>query len=334
MIRRNGGSDKTGGMKKWLRDTWANIRSSAEWWPAFAMMAALTALVVMLIFGFVPLWFPEEWKWGKDEMSILKRMKFAGYLVGGVFFIWQLEIMWRLEISRYLATALGKTAASGEKCDIIERYKNAFEHLAHETDSMQTGGIHILHHIAKEEEEEHKETVLEALLMYLQKITAEKEDPVNQTVMAIWDALFARRGEKPLFDAVDLSHVNLKGIGLGEMLLFPYNLSTINGARELDLTGAFFESANLSGADMSHSVCDGTIFNHAACVGTRFKEVTFKGASFIDADLREADFRKSNITGEQLLWAKTLYKAKLPPAVRKEIMRVSPRLLDKPDEDK
>ncbi len=388
-----GGSDKIGGMKKGLRDTWANIRSRTEWWSVFVMiLTALAALAVMLIFGFVPLWFPKEWEWGKDEMSILERMKFAAYLVGGVFLIWQLRI------SNRRATALEKTAASGEKGNITERFKNAIEHLADEMDSVQIGGIYTLYHVAKEAAE-YKETVLKILLAHLRKIMVRKENPDDQVVMAILDALFARRGEKPLFESIDLSYVNLKKIGLRGPSLFPYNLSTISGAMDLDLTGAWLLEVDLSGADMSHSVCekttfyfavcvgtkfhyatfngasfdgascngascngasfcgasfddasfvgtdlseadmshsvcDGTIFNHAVCVGTWFKEVTFKGASFIGTDLSEANFRESNITAEQLLEAKTLYKAKLPDAVREEIMRERPRLLDKPDEDK
>ena len=392
-----------------LSDTWANIRSRTKWWSVFVMiLTALTALAVMLIFGFVPLWFPKEWEWGKDEMSILERMKFAAYLVGGVFLIWQLQI------SNRRAKALETTAASGEKGNITERFKNAIEHLADEKDSMQIGGIYTLYHVAKEAKE-YKETVLKILLAHLRKITSGEEKPAaNRVVTTILDALFARRGEKPLFEAVDLSYVNLKESRLGEMSPFGCNLGTIYGAIELDLTGAYFKYALLSGADMSHSVCDGTIFDRTVCVGTRFEEVTFKGASFIDADLSEADmscaickrtnfngavcvetgfysvrfngasfidadlseadmlcaicertnfngavcvgtwfkevtfkgasfigtdlrgadFSKSNITAEQLRRAKTLYKAKLPDAVREEIMRESPQLFDKPDEDK
>ena len=351
-----GGSDKIGGMKKGLRNTWANIRSSAEWWSAFVMiLTGLTALAVMFIFGFVPLWFPEEW--GKDEMSILERMKFAAYLVGGVFLIWQLRI------SNRRATALEKTAASGEKGNITERFKNAIEHLAHDNASVQTGGIYTLYHVAKEAEE-YKETVLKILLAHLRKITVEKEEPVDQIVMAILDALFAHQDEKPLFDAVDLSYINLKKIGRKGPSLFPYDLSTIGPAMDLDLTGAYFGDAHLSGANMSFAICEGTIFNRSLCVETGFHYATFNGAScngasfddasfddascngasfygasfdgasFIDADLSEADFLESNITAKQLLEAKTLYKAKLPDAVREKIMRESPRLLDKPDEDK
>ncbi len=293
-------------------------------WPVSDMI--LAALAVMGIIGFAPLLLPKEWM--APDTSVLQRLQFAAYLVGGGFLIWQLRI------SNRRATALEKTAASGEKGNITERFKNAIEHLADDNGSVQTGGIYTLYHVAKEAAE-YKETVLKILLAHLRKITAEKEEPVDQVVMAIWDALFARRGEKPLFEAVDLSYVNLKGIGLRGMRPFFYNLSTIGRAMDLDLTGAWFGSANLSGAHISFAICERTNFNHAVCVGTHFYFIKkFENASFIDADLSEANFLESNITAEQLLGAKTLYKAKLPDAVRKEIMRERPRLLDKPDEDK
>ena len=295
-----------------------------EQWPVSDMI--LAALAVMGIIGFAPLLLPKEWM--APDTSVLQRLQFAAYLVGGGFLIRQLQI------SNRRAKALEETAAHGKKGNITERFKNAIEHLADKMDSVQIGGIYTLYHVAKEAAE-YKETVLKILLAHLRKITAGEEKPAtNRVVMAIWDTLFVRRGEKPLFKAVDLSYVNLKGSSLVEMSSFGYNLGTIYSAVDLDLTGAYFKYAHLSGADMSFAICEGTTFDRAFCVETGFYAVRFNGASFIDADLRKADFRNSNITAEQLLEAKTLYKAELPDAVRKEIMRVSPRLLDKPDEDK
>ena len=63
--------------------------SSGGWSVSAIIWTVLAAAAVMGIVGFVPLWFPEEWKWGKDEMSIRKRMGFAVSLVGSGLVAWK-----------------------------------------------------------------------------------------------------------------------------------------------------------------------------------------------------------------------------------------------------
>ena len=300
--------------------------NSGGGWSALAII--LVALAVIGIFGFGPLWFPEEWKWGEKEMSILERMKFAAYVVGGML------VLRQLGISNRRASAAEKNARLVEKGNITERFKNAIEFLADKSESVQIGGIYTLYHVAKEAEE-YKEAVLKILLAHLRKIMAEAKKPDNnRVVIAIWDALFVRKDEKPLFETVDLSYVNLKEIGSGEITPYFYNLSTIRSKNNLDITGAIFTHAHLNGAHLWFSICEGTIFDNASCVGTSFFGVNkFQGARFINTDLTKAKFHHSNITAQQLLRAKTLYGAKLPPNVREKIMRDRPQLLDKPSEE-
>ena len=297
--------------------------NSGDRWSTSDMIWA--GLATMGVIGFAPLLLPNEWT--ADDSPILQRLQFAAYMVGGGFLIWQLRI------SNRRATAAEKTAALIEKGNITERFKSAIEHLANANDSVQIGGIYTLYHIAKEAKE-YKEAVLKILIAHLRKTLAENAETPREpsrVAVAIVDALFARSGETPLFKAVDLSFANMQEFGWGEIHLFHYNLSTIHHAYGLNIAGAYFGGTHLRRANLAHAICKNTYFNGAECVGTNFGSISdFCGANFKDADLTDANFEDSSITAQQLLKAKTLYRAKLPPNVREEIMRERPRLLDSP----
>ena len=302
----------------------AKVNSGDRWSTSDMIWAGLATMGVI---GFAPLLLPNEWT--ADDSSVLQRLQFAAYMVGGGFLIWQLRI------SNRRATAAEKTATLIEKGNITERFKSAIEHLANTSDSVQIGGIYTLYHIAKEAKE-YKEAVLKILIAHLRKTLAENTETPrrpSRVAVAIMDALFARKGETPLFEAVNLSFINMKEFGWSqsEIHLFDYNLSTIQYAFDLNITGVFFGSADLRGANLAHAICENTNFSWATCIGTLFVYVDhFDGAQFDGADLTDANFEDSSITAQQLLKAKTLYRAKLPPNVREEIMRERPRLLDSP----
>ena len=302
----------------------AKVNSGDRWSTSDMIWAGLATMGVI---GFAPLLLPNEWTAG--DSSVLQRLQFAAYMVGGGFLIWQLRI------SNRRATAAEKTAALIEKGNITERFKSAIEHLANTSDSVQIGGIYTLYHIAKEAKE-YKEAALKILIAHLRKTLAENAetpDKPSRVVIAIVDALFARRDETPLFAAVNMSFMNMKKFGWSssEIHLFHYNLSTIHNAYGLNITGAYFGSTLLDGANLARAICENTDFISAECVGTNFSGISnFRGADFEDADLTNANFLDSGITAQQLLKAKTLYRAKLPPNVREKIMRERPRLLDSP----
>ena len=351
------------GMKKWFRDAFLpryrrcqrELTSCVQWTREKVMRVVNSAVDPILLAGF----FLFSWlaydtysglgKLGEDESArVLEWLKFYAYLVGGIVLIWQVRI------SNRRAVALEKTAALGEKGNITERFKSAIEHLAHEMDSVQIGGIYTLYHVAKEAEE-YRDAVLKILLAHLRKITAGKESvDGNEVVIAIMDALFAKTGESPLFDKVDLSRVNLMNFW-GPTLGRDRNLGLISKANHLNLTDAYFASsnltgaklsgailrrtdftfANISGADFSHAVIgEGTTFARAICVGASFSDAMFFENTLFDwADLTNADFLNSKISAQQLLKAKTLYGVELDDHIREEIMRRKPELLlDPPTE--
>ena len=318
-------------IKAWSDVIFGKVNSGTKWSNSEMILAGLA---VMGVIGFTPLLLPNEWI--DPDASVVERLQFAAYLIGGGFLVWQLRI------SNRRASAAEKNAQLVEKGNITERFKNAIEFLADKSESVQIGGIYTLYHVAKEAEE-YKEAVLKILLAHLRKITAREENPINRVVMAIWDALFVPRGKKPLFEEVDLSFMNLKNIGqIGQgdaPIMYYYNLSTINAKANLNITDAYFGTAHLDKAVLWYATCEGTVFDDASCIGTNFFAVQkFQRARFINTDLTKANFLASSITAEQLLKARTLYQATLPPDVHKEILRRKPELLDppadSPDEEK
>ena len=171
-------------IKAWSDVIFGKVISGTKWSNSEMILAGLA---VMGVIGFTPLLLPNEWI--DPDASVVERLQFAAYLIGGGFLVWQLRI------SNRRASAAEKNAQLVEKGNITERFKNAIEFLADKSESVQIGGIYTLYHVAKEAEE-YKEAVLKILLAHLRKITAREENPINRVVMAIWDALFVPRGKK------------------------------------------------------------------------------------------------------------------------------------------
>ena len=159
-----------GGVKKWLCKIYG---ATCRHKRTAGIVAAVLAF--LLVMGLIPavLW-PDEAK-----TLVLEWLQFAAYLVGAVFVVQQLRI------SNRRATALEKTASLGEKGNITERFKNAIEHLAHEMDSVQIGGIYTLYHVAREAEE-YKDAALKVLLAHLEKLRKGKKIPLTKSSSPFW----------------------------------------------------------------------------------------------------------------------------------------------------
>ena len=341
---------------RWLRDIWNKIRFRVES-GAFArvrqMARTMDWLAGLLFAGFLFVVYLAFDAYsglkgldGIEAERTLEWLKFYAYLAGGIVLIWQVRI------SNRRATALEKTAALGEKGNITERFKNAIEHLSHEKNSLQIGGIYTLYHVAKEATE-YREAVLKILLSRLREITKERTSASPEVVAAILDVLFAPKNKKPLFKSVDMSGVNLQGFLTPPSWAHQRNLGTIERAVDLNLSDTKWTSSKFAGAFMRRSICNNTSFwranlticnfsfaicnqadfSEAVCVGTSFFGIrNFEGVRFYGTNLSYADFCESSITAQQLLRARTLYKALLPARVRGEIMREKPQLLAPPTE--
>ena len=298
-------------IKAWCNALFAKMHSE-ENSPVPDMI--LAGLVIIGVIGFAPLLFPD--KWIGSDASVLKRLQFAAYLVGGAFLIWQLKI------SNRRATALEKTATLGEKGNITERFKNAIEHLGEGSESVRMGGIYGLYHVAVEAKKEYADTVKKILCAHAKLVMAkpgytEKEKPSNE-ITAILDVLFpidfsgGKRHADVLFEEVDISDWHLQGANVSYR-----NMKEMHGGN-VNLSGAIMHRANLRNATLSGADLSGAILSDAILSGAIFWQAILLGAE---------------VTVEQLLQARTLHEAQLDDHIREEIMRCKPELFDPPDEE-
>ena len=148
---------------------------------------------------------------------------------------------------------------------------------------------------------------------------------------------------------VNLKAANLKAANLEKADLYQAKLSNAK-LPSAELKGANLQRAELQATDLNKSDLRGTNLR-----GTNLRGADLRGADLLGADLRGADFKKTNLQGanlqganlqdadlmgaknlvvEQLLKAKTLYKAKLPDRIEEAIKQQKPELLKKPSSKK
>ena len=271
--------------------------------------------------------------------------KFAAYLVGGGLLVWQVRASSkRANAADKTAKAMQKTADSTEKGNIAERFKNAIEHLGHESPSVRMGGIYALHHIAQDEKE-YRERVFEILCAHIRETTTHCEYKpqaiptligyrgVRQPsieVQSILKLLFSENSIPGTYEGfcANLDYVNLEGAGL--------MYSNLETARFIgtNLQKVRFHSSNLQKVE----------FNGANLRGVYFPKAQLQEARFLDANLENSYFKKSNLQGAdlggaknltagQLLSAKTLYQAKMDRELKMIIKYNKPELLEKPKTD-
>ena len=299
------------------------------WSVPAIICAVLAAAAVMGICGFAPLWFPEKWGWGKDEMSILERMKFAAYVVGGGL------VMWQLQISNRRSTALEKTAALGEKGNITERFKNAIEHLGSDSESIRMGGIYGLYHVARESSE-YADTVLKILCAHAKLIMAKpgyaEKNPLPNEIATILDVLFPvtsneNQNVEILFKKVNASnwdlhcadvssrnmkHIDGVGVNLSQAKLSNANLSSAY-LPKINLLKAFLMEANLSRAFMPQANLEETNLSGANLSGTNLRAASLFGATLSAANLSEANLYDAHLPMAVLVGA-NLHRANLSAA--------------------
>ncbi len=148
----------------------------------------------------------------------------------------------------------------------------------------------------------------------------------------------------------NLSGANLSGADLSRADLFRAELSRAD-LSYAELSRAYLSFADLSFADLSradlsraHLSFAHLSFAHFSRANLSFAYLSFahlsradlSGANLSFADLFRADLSGADLSGADLSEtdlseAKTLYKAKLPPEIGKELRKTHPKLFEKPD---
>ena len=270
--------------------------------------------------------------------------QFAAYLLGGLLFLTQIQASSkRAKAAEDTAAAMQKTANLTEKGNVVDRFKNAIEHLGHESPSIRLGGIYALHHIAQDEDG-YRERVFEILCAHIRAITTKEgyipESKVTLTkgtilpsieIKSILNLLFIQIPDREIYEGLraNLDDANLMRANL--------RASNLQNARffNADLQCAGFVYSNLQESRFYAANLYNALFIGAELQGTNFLHAILWNTNFTDANLQRADLSDAKkLTANQLLKAKTLYQAKLPDGMEAEIRQHKPELFENPNPEK
>ncbi|WP_319759551.1 pentapeptide repeat-containing protein [Maridesulfovibrio sp.] len=147
------------------------------------------------------------------------------------------------------------------------------------------------------------------------------------------------------FDNSDLSHANISMANMTASSFYKSNL------RQVLAIETQFKQSRLKKACLTNATLDGANFNKANLVQTNFTNATLTYANFSGANLENSDFTNTDLLGtcfhdsylvctnlasskrltaKQLYTVNTLYKAKLPKKIKKELRKAYPHLFEKP----
>ena len=298
-------------MRKW-KFVW-------DWLSAIAVVAVIAGTLIYF------------WHHASPEFA-----KFIGYIIGGGFVVCQIII------SNRRATAAEKTAESLEKGNVAERFKNAIEHLGHESVSVRLGGIYALHHIAQDEVN-YRERVFDILCAHIRETTTDGKykphrianssftQPSVEIESTLELLLGPQVGERTYTEfTIKLTGSNLEGLELG-IVDANYGYADLRG---VNLRGASLTFANFDGAKFLHADMQGADLENTNLSNVDFAHADLSDVNFEFANCQRCDFSKAkNLKGEQLLDVYSLHKAKLPWAVKEKIGEVNPNLFNPPPDD-
>ena len=306
----------------------------------------LTIAIAFIASAFI-LALPWTDKWFSHlSLARLELVKLLAYLAGGVLLVWQIRI------SNRRAMALEKNVHQGDETlnltrerNIIERFKNAVDHLGSKSPSVRMGGIYVLYGIAKaKESREYARDVLEILAAHLREQSG--KSGCSDEIKSIVRMLFPSYNEEQIFksedsqftleeislEGADLSYANLQNRGFFRVNLCRANLT---GAKlqdsvmcETSLEQATLRSAHMNGAELRRCSMGDADCQHIKLSGAELD----RGSTFLfaGADLSHADLRGACVDSSDLMEASTLYGAEMDDDVLEEIRAEKPELLEPP----
>ena len=299
------------------------LRAILEWVRAQTVLAILVALLVFFLAVFVIVGVSDPaWVYcflgmaeGTEKFRILE---FVGVGMGGVL------LAIGATIANRRAAAMEETNRGAEAGRQQERFKNAIEHLGHESDSVRMGGAYELFHLAQDtEDDDLRQTVLDILCAHIRRTTGEggyqeehKSEPSTE-IQSLLTLLFEQ--EHTVFKGcrIDLQRSWLNGAIL--------NRARLQGA---DLVGAYLQGtwlleAQLREAQLSEAQLQGARLSEAHLQEAWLSEAQLQGADLSRAhlqraDLFEAQLQRANLYSTQLqgadLSGAELQSASLPRA--------------------
>ncbi len=259
--------------------------------------------------------------------------KFVATVTGGLVALWQIRH------SNRRATAAEKSATLMAQGHVIEIFKNAVDHLGHQSASVRLGGIYSLQELAQHNDR-YRKRAFEVLAAHIREMASDDGERSSIEIENVLRILFAPQfGKNAYYDSrVDLSRVNLSGLQLRGLDMSNVNLAHANLSRififnshlkhtrlsEVNLQGARIHNTTLVNADLSFAKLNDAIFKN-----TDLSKAKFMFANCTNTDLVLA----KNLNAEMLMHAQTLHDAVLPEKIEAEIKSKKPKLFESPPID-
>ena len=168
-----------------------------------------------------------------------------------------------------------------------ERFRNAIEHLGHESDSVRLGGAYELFHLAQDTEDL-RQTVLDILCAHIRRTTSEDEYQKKHKVPEDVDPEEVEDVSKPSEEVQSLLN-----------LLFVQDHDVFKGLR-VDLGGSWMSGADLRIARLESAVLVGVHLQGADLTRANLQGVNLEGARLQGANLEGANLQRANVTWTQL----------------------------------
>ena len=297
----------------------------------FSLQHILIFLLVLLFSAFAAVMFSKNLCWISPYLGLTEKNKiltFLGIGMGGILLALQAVIANRraralendaraqADAANAQADATKEQAKANEKTESgqrQERFKNAIEHLGHQSVSVRLGGAYELFHLAKDTAHEAKDlrqTILDILCAHIRQTTREKEyqqkhpgEP-SEEVQSLLTLMFVEEHEVFKDCRINLQGSWLNGAKLPQARLQGANLVEVflqdAKLREAKLQGANLRGAFLLRVKLDSAHLHGARFGKAHLQGAFLERASLHGADLGGAEMQVAYLHRAQLQGASL----------------------------------
>ena len=285
-----------------------------QWVKTNPLLTILWSLLVVLLAVFIAVMVSENLCWISPYLGLTEKNKiltFLGIGMGGILLALQAVIAnRRAQAMVDAANAQAEANQNTEQGQRQERFKNAIEHLGHESVSVRLGGAYELFHLAKDTEDEDtdfRQTILDILCAHIRQTTGEavyQEKHMrrpSEEIQSLLTLLFTQG-----HDVFECLHSNLQGSWLNGADLSKADLRLADLSRshlqesfldEAYLQGASLISARMGGAYLVEAHLHDTFLCGVQLQGADLGNVQMLGAHLFDAQLQGVNLAKAQLQG-------------------------------------
>ena len=276
----------------------------------FSLKSGLIFLLVVLFSAFVAVMVSENLCWISPYLGLSDKNKiltFLGIGMGGILLALQAVIAnKRAQAMEDAANSQAEANQNTERGQRQERFKNAIEHLGHQSVSVRLGGAYELFHLAEDTTDEAKDlrqTVMDILCAHIRRTTGETEYRRNyafypsEEIQSLLTLMFVQEHE--VFKGC---RINLQGSWLNRASL---DRARLRGAilDATSLQGAILTGAHLQGSVLVMTRLNGAYLTSACLQGTVLMNTYLEQAILVGARLQGAVFQETHLQGANLLGA-------------------------------